>query len=151
MYLSRWQLDHLRSQAEEVCPQCHHPVRQNYCRDHDDFFDDGHAEACRLASEHGSHSTYRKFDYAYGEGLEKMHAELRREGSIERICMGCDEVIEIGQHYMKMRIELDTDMGPDWRPVVEVEPTVFDLQLHGPGCFVIWVDQNPIMRSVFAR
>ncbi len=66
-------------------------------------------------------------------------------------CPGCGEPIVEGQHFIRVRLELGTMMPKDWRPVREVEPTVFELDVHNPACFSLWAASNDIMVDVFAR
>jgi len=64
-------------------------------------------------------------------------------------CEGCDESIQVGQHYMKVRVELDTRMSADWQPAVRTDPTVIEVVVHHPGCLARWAARNPILRNVF--
>ena len=66
-------------------------------------------------------------------------------------CVGCHHPIAEGQHFMRVRIELDTAMPANWQPAQEGEPTVFDLVAHRPECLQRWALNNEILEDVFYR
>lgn len=67
------------------------------------------------------------------------------------ICGGCNTEIHEGLHFMKVRIEIDTRMPPNYKPVVELPPTFVEANVHNPGCLYQWAINNDIFEDVFYR
>ncbi len=63
--LSEQQQEALKAREPRECPECFQVVRQNYCRQEDVFFEDGHKATCSTMAEgvpynnnHNGHRTY---------------------------------------------------------------------------------------------
>ncbi len=66
-------------------------------------------------------------------------------------CAGCGQPIAVGQHYLDVVTTLGSNMGPNYRPVRDVEPTALPARVHDPDCWLAWVRDDEIIRNVFAR
>lgn len=77
MLLTPCQLRFVRQQQPQECPSCHASILMNYCRDCDEFFDDGHHPACTGSSLHSSHRNYRTFSGTTISSLAELEAEAQ--------------------------------------------------------------------------
>ncbi|GEM_PF-5751971 len=66
MLLTLGQFAGLKSTPIRECACCVNEVRKNYCRDHDEFFTEGHAHICVLYEDEVRHADCR----TYGEALD---------------------------------------------------------------------------------
>jgi len=66
-------------------------------------------------------------------------------------CASCEREIEVGQHFMRLRIEPDTKMLVDWQPARHVEPTVLEAVFDLPSCAARWIIVHPTLVNIFAH
>lgn len=60
MRLGGQEIESMRS-FKRICTRCKKEIRKNYCRECDEFFEEGHGNDCPLAKltkEHCGHRTY---------------------------------------------------------------------------------------------
>jgi len=58
--LDKVDLSRMRAQRLD-CSECVAPIRQNYCRECDEFFHEGHFPGCSLLREEGEHVNHRTY------------------------------------------------------------------------------------------
>lgn len=81
MLLSRADLERLRAFPANVCGTCAGQITRDYCRDHDEFFERGHAAGCAQHSEHEPHRSYTGFAATVESGLAELAAAYAGEAS----------------------------------------------------------------------
>jgi hypothetical protein len=93
-----------------------------------------------------------------GEDSEDPHLTCNPLALIEAIdhspyfkrCPGCGNEILEGQHYMKVRVELDSHI-PTVVMVRDMPPTILQAEVHSPACQALWASRHPLLQDVFAR
>lgn len=107
-------------------------------------------QACVCGSEFMI-SSLRKHQVRCSHWLTEQASE-RDSARKSMVCVGCDETVAEGEHYLTISVQLDSCMPASYVPVREMDPTgIENVVLHGPACLVKWAQQNGLIASVFGQ